>query len=105
MYAIVIAGGRQHKAEPGKIIDVEKMPHEAGEVIDLDQVLLVSPDGAAAQVGQPLVAGATVKVTVIGDYRAKKIHGWKYKPGMRYRRQWGHRQTYTRLRIELIDGV
>lgn len=103
MYAIVITGGRQHKAEPGKIIDVEKLLHEEGQVVDLDQVLLVVPDEGSAHIGQPLVSGALVKVTVLGNYRAKKIHGWKYKPGRRYRRQWGHRQTYTRLRIESIS--
>ncbi len=103
MYAIVIAGGRQHKAVPGTIIDVEKLGIEAGQVIEIDQVLLVVPDEGAPSIGQPLVSGAIVKVTVIGDYRAKKIHGWKYKPGMRYRRQWGHRQTYTRLRIESVS--
>ncbi len=104
MYAIVISGGRQYKAEPGKIIDVEKLEVEPGQALDLDQVLLVSPDEGSPRIGQPTVSGAVVHVTVINNYRAKKIHGWKYKPGMRYRRQWGHRQTYTRLRIETISG-
>lgn len=104
MYAVVITGGRQHKAVPGTIIDVEKLEAEEGQVLDLDQVLLVVPDEGTARIGQPTVEGAIVKATVLGNYRAKKIHGWKYKPGMRYRRQWGHRQTYTRLRIESING-
>ncbi len=104
MYAVVITGGRQHKAVPGTIIDVEKLEAEEGQELDLDQVLLVVSDDGTPRIGQPNVDGATVKVTVLGNYRAKKIHGWKYKPGMRYRRQWGHRQTYTRLRIESING-
>ncbi len=104
MYAVVISGGRQHKAVPGTIIDVEKLEVEAGQTLDLNPVLLVVPDEGEPQIGRPNVEGASVRVTVIGNYRAKKIHGWKYKPGRRYRRQWGHRQTYTRLRIESIIG-
>jgi large subunit ribosomal protein L21 len=104
MYAVVISGGRQHKAVPGTIIDVEKLDVEEGAVLDLDQVLLVVPDSGEPRIGRPRVEGASVKVTVIGNYRAKKIHGWKYHPGLRYRRQWGHRQTYTRLRIDSING-
>jgi large subunit ribosomal protein L21 len=102
MYAVVMSGGRQHKAVPGTIIDVEKIEVEAGSTLTLDQVLLVVPDSGTPAIGQPTVTGATVTVTVLGNYRAKKIYGWKYKPGQRYRRQWGHRQTYTRLRIETI---
>lgn len=104
MYAVVVAAGRQHKAVPGQIIDVEKLDAEAGQVLDLTEVLLVVDDAGNASIGQPTVSGAVVKVTVLGNYRAKKIHGWKYRPGLRYRRQWGHRQTYTRLRIEAISG-
>jgi large subunit ribosomal protein L21 len=105
MYAVVlIQGGRQHKAIPGEIIDVEKLDAEAGSVIELNEVLLVVPDEGEPAIGRPMVEGAIVTATVLGNYRAKKIHGWKYHPGQRYRRQWGHRQTYTRLRIESISG-
>lgn len=105
MYAVVlIQGGRQHKAVPGEIIDVEKMEVEEGSVIQLDAVLLVVPDEGEPLIGRPMVDGAVVTATVLGNYRAKKIYGWKYHPGLRYRRQWGHRQTYTRLRIETISG-
>ncbi len=105
MYAIVRTGGRQFRAEPGKIIDVEKMAVEPGSSVDLTEVLLVAPDGGAPQIGHPLVQGATVKATVVDHYRAKKILIWKYRPGLRYRRRRGHRQTYTRLRIENIVGM
>jgi len=105
MYAIVRTGGRQYRAEPGKVISVEKLPVEAGSTQILNEVLLVVPDGQAPVIGQPLVSGATVTVTVVEHYRAKKILIWKYRPGLRYRRRRGHRQTYTRLRIESIAGV
>ncbi len=105
MYAIVRTGGRQYRAEPGSVIDVEKLPVEAGATVDLNEVLLVVPDEGQPLIGQPLVKGATVKATVLENYRAEKILIWKYRPGLRYRRRRGHRQTYTRLRIESVMGV
>jgi large subunit ribosomal protein L21 len=101
MYAIVRTGGRQYRAEPGKIIDVEKLPVEAGAAIELE-VLLVAPDEGQPTIGNPLVSGTVVKATVLDHYRAKKILVWKYRPGLRYRRRKGHRQTYTRLQIDSI---
>jgi large subunit ribosomal protein L21 len=105
MYAIVRIGGRQFRAEPGMVIDVEKMTAEPGSTIDLPEVLLVVPDEGAPLIGRPLVDGATVRANVLEHYRAKKIIVWKYRPGLRYRRRRGHRQTYTRLRIETVSGV
>ena len=101
MYAIVRTGGRQYRAEPGKIIDVEKLPVEAGETIELE-TLLVAPDEGDPLIGRPVVDGVVVRATVVEHYRAKKILVWKYRPGLRYRRRKGHRQTYTRLRVESI---
>jgi large subunit ribosomal protein L21 len=105
MYAIIRTGGRQYRAEPGKIIDVEKMPVEAGTSVKLDEVLLIALDDGAPLIGHPLVAGASVAATVVEHYRAKKILVWKYRPGLRYRRRKGHRQTYTRLQIDRITGA
>jgi large subunit ribosomal protein L21 len=105
MYAIVRTGGRQYRAEPGKVIDVEKLPNEAGTSINLTDVLLVVPDSGTPSIGTPLVTGASVTVTVVEHYRAEKILIWKYHPGLRYRRRRGHRQTYTRLRIDAIQGI
>ncbi|MBE2195341.1 MAG: 50S ribosomal protein L21 [Anaerolinea sp.] len=103
MYAIVRTGGKQYRAEAGKVIDVEKLPHDAGTTIDLNEVLLVVPGEGAPMIGRPLVKGAVVKATVVEHYRGKKILIWKYRPGLRYRRRRGHRQTYTRLRIESVN--
>ena len=101
MYAIVRTGGRQYRAEPGQIIDVEKLPVEAGSAVELE-ALLVAPDEGEPLIGRPVVEGVVVHATVVDHYRAKKILVWKYRPGLRYRRRRGHRQTYTRLRIESI---
>ncbi|PJF35365.1 MAG: 50S ribosomal protein L21 [Candidatus Thermofonsia Clade 1 bacterium] len=105
MYAIVRTGGRQYRVAPDMVIDVEKVDAEAGTRLTLNEVLLVVPDEGAPRIGRPLVEGAAVQATVLGHYRAKKIIVWKYRPGLRYRRRRGHRQTYTRLKIEGLTGV
>jgi large subunit ribosomal protein L21 len=85
----------------GETVDVELLPAEPGQSIDLEQVLMVSDDGAV-KVGQPLVEGAKVRATVVGEVRGEKLIVFKYKPKVRYRRRNGHRQSYTRLTIEEI---
>lgn len=101
MYTIVESGGRQYRAEEGHNIIVEKLPNQVGEQIELNNVLLLS-NGDGVQVGQPTVSGVTVKATVVDQFRGKKIFVWKYKPKKRYRRRQGHRQSYTRLRVDEI---
>lgn len=101
MYAVVRTGGRQYRVEPGAEVDVERLAIEIGQSVELDEVLLVA-DGGKASVGAPLVAGAKVKATVVDQYRDRKILVWKYRPKQRYRRRKGHRQYYTRLRIDEI---
>lgn len=101
MYAIIRTGGRQYRAEVGATIDVERLPYDVGTTVDLTEVLLLA-DGEKAVVGQPLVAGASVRATVVDQYRARKILVWKYRPKKRIRRRRGHRQYYTRLRIDQI---
>lgn len=104
MYAIVECGGRQYRAEEGHSFIVEKLPYEVGEKIELARVLLISDEGEV-NVGQPAVNGASVKATVVEQFRGKKIFVWKYRPRKRYRRRQGHRQYYTRLLVdEIISG-
>ncbi len=101
MYAIVECGGRQYRAEEGHSFSVEKLPYEVGEQIELNNVLLLANEDQV-HIGQPAVAGASVKATVIEQYRGKKIFVWKYRPKSRYRQRRGHRQSYTRLHIDEI---
>lgn len=104
MYAIVESGGRQYRAEEGHSFSVEKLPYEVGEQIEISNVFLLSNNGEV-KVGQPTVEGVTVKATVVEQYRGKKIFVWKYKSSKRYRRRRGHRQSYTRVRVdEIIVG-
>lgn len=105
MYAIVRTGGKQYRAEPGQTIDVERLPYDEGESVDLTDILLVAPDGGEPIIGQPVVEGAAVKATVVQQGRGRKVFVWKYIPKERYRRRRGHRQYFTRLRIDSISGV
>ena len=101
MYAIVESGGRQYRAEEGHSFSVEKLPYEVGEQIDLTNIYLLANDDEIS-VGRPSLDGVVVKATVVEQYSGKKIFVWKYRPSKRYRRRKGHRQKYTRLRIDKI---
>lgn len=101
MYAVVETGGRQYKVAEGQVIDVEKLPAEEGQTVELNRVLVLSKDDQI-QVGTPTVPGAKVVAKVLGEEKGEKIIVFRYKPKARYRRKTGHRQTYTRLAIEKI---
>jgi large subunit ribosomal protein L21 len=101
VYAIVRTGGHQYKVAVGDQLNVEKLPVEAGEQVELNEVLMVSSDDQVT-VGDPLVAGARVTATVVDQHRGDKIIVFKYKPKKRYRRKMGHRQDLTRLSINAI---
>jgi large subunit ribosomal protein L21 len=101
VYAVIESGGKQVKVAVGDTVDVEQMPLRAGEMVELDRVLLVA-DGDQVTVGRPLVEGAKVRATVVDQVKGEKVIVFKYKPKIRYRRKTGHRQKYTRLRIDEI---
>lgn len=101
MYAVIRTGGRQYKVEPGRYLDVQKLPHEEGESFSLDEVLLVANDDSTL-IGQPLVDGASVKVTVMSQWRDKKVLVYKYNQRTNYRRKRSHRHHYTRLMVDEI---
>jgi large subunit ribosomal protein L21 len=100
-FAIVQTGGKQHRVEPGQVIEVEKLPAAEGETVELNEVLLISNDNGI-NYGKPLVDGAKVVARVVKQGRGRKIIVFKYKPKVRYRRKKGHRQSVTRLAIEEI---
>ncbi|HEX9461258.1 MAG TPA: 50S ribosomal protein L21 [Alphaproteobacteria bacterium] len=104
MYAVIRTGGKQYKVAANDVITVEKLPAEAGSVVQFDQVLMVGGDKQA--VGAPLVAGAVVTATVLEQVKGDKIIIFKKKRRHNYRRKNGHRQLGTVLRIAGIytDG-
>lgn len=101
MYAVIETGGKQYKVEVGQTVDVEHIPAEIGDKIELGRVLMVSTD-KGVQVGSPVVPGARVVANVVHQGRGKKIIVFRYKPKTRYRRKTGHRQAFTRVAIDSI---
>ena len=102
MYAIIATGGKQYKVSEGDIITIEKLAVEAGEKDTFDQVLAVSTDDV--KVGNPTVAGASVEASVIKEGRAKKVIVYKYKRKTGYHKKNGHRQSFTKVKIEKINA-
>jgi large subunit ribosomal protein L21 len=100
-YAIVESGGKQYKAVEGGTIEVDLLPVEEAQAYELKDVLLVV-DEEKILVGKPVVAGAVVKTTVVGDMKGPKIVVFRYRPKKRVRVKTGHRQQYTRLKVESI---
>lgn len=100
-YAIIETGGKQLRVEPGRFYDVERLPVEPDETISLEQVLLVQ-DGGNVSIGQPLVEGATVEVTVMQHLRGRKIVVYKMRTKKKTRKKQGHRQELTRLMVNSI---
>ena len=101
MYAVFRTGGKQFRAEPGKMIRVPTMEVEPGASVTFDDVLLAS-DGKDVQVGEPMVDGAKVKAEVVRHGRDKKIIVFKRKRRKGYRRKQGHRQGFTEIRVDEI---
>jgi len=100
VYAIVETGGKQYKVSAGQVLDVELLPQDVGEPVELTRVLMVVGEDEV-KVGNPTVEGAAVKATVAARVKGEKIRTFKYT-GKRYRRRLGHRQRYTRLQIDEI---
>jgi len=101
-YAIIEDGGKQYKAVIGDSIEVDRYPLEVGEEIDLDRVLLIS-DGDDLKVGTPFVTGAKIQATVLAHTKGPKVTIFRYKAKERMRAKTGHRQKYTRVRIDAIS--
>lgn len=97
MYAIIVTGGKQYRAEVGDTLYLEKIEAEVGTEVTFDQVLLVGN-----KVGTPYVEGAKVVATVEKQGRGKKIIVFKMKPKKNYRKKQGHRQAYTKVIVKEI---
>jgi large subunit ribosomal protein L21 len=104
MFAVIETGGRQVRVGVGEIVGVERLPGEAGSPVVFDRVLLVDRDGSV-RVGSPTVAGAVVRGSIVEQTRGKKVVIRTYKKRENSsRRQMGHRQHQTRVRIESIEA-
>lgn len=107
MYAVVKTGGKQYRVSKDDILKVERLAGEAGEVITLDDVLMVGGEGGDITVGEPTVSGASVAAEILEQARAPKITIFKKRRRQNYRRKKGHRQHLTVLKVTdiLTDGA
>lgn len=103
MYAIIETGGKQYRVQEGDTLFIEKLEVAAGETINFDKVLVVSNEGKLA-VGAPFVEGAKVEASVVEQGKGPKVIVFKYKAKKDYRRKQGHRQPYTKVKIEKINA-
>jgi large subunit ribosomal protein L21 len=101
--AVIKTGGKQYRVVTGEKIKVEQIPADVGSEITIDQVFMVG-EGDAVKIGTPVVAGASVKATVVSHGRHDKIKIFKMRRRKHYQKHQGHRQNYTELRIEAISA-
>ncbi len=101
MFAIILSGGKQHRVCESEILRVEKLPASVGDRVDIDTVLMIG-EGADVEIGTPYVTGAKVTAEVLEHARGDKIRIVKVRRRKNSRRQQGHRQWFTKLRIESI---
>jgi len=103
MYAVFQSGGKQHRVAEGQTIRLEKLNVETGSIIEFDQVLLVA-NGDDVKVGVPLVAGGKVSAEVVSHGRGEKIKIVKFKRRKHSRKQAGHRQWFTEVKVTGISA-
>jgi large subunit ribosomal protein L21 len=103
MYAVIKTGGKQYKVAAGEKIKIEQIAADVGQVIVIDQVLAVGL-GSDLQVGSPLVAGASVKATVLAQGKYDKVRIFKMRRRKHYKKSQGHRQSYTELQIDAVSA-
>lgn len=102
-YAIIKTGGKQYRVAENDVIDVELLDAELGSKVEFAEVLFFH-DGATAHVGAPSVAGCTVKGELLDFVKGDKITSVKYKKRKNYRKKWGHRQNYARVKITTLGS-
>ncbi|RUO80364.1 50S ribosomal protein L21 [Idiomarina tyrosinivorans] len=103
MYAVFQSGGKQHRVSEGQIVRLEKLEAATGDVVEFDQVLMVS-NGDSANIGAPFVDGGKVTAEVVNHGRADKVKIVKFRRRKHSRKQQGHRQWFTEVKITGING-
>ena len=103
MYAVIESGGKQHRVKKGEQLKLEKIEAATGETIEFNEVLMVG-SGSDVKIGTPLVEGSKVTAEVIEHGRDKKIRVVKFNRRKHHRKEMGHRQWYTEVKITAISG-
>jgi large subunit ribosomal protein L21 len=104
MYALVEIGGKQYKVEQGSVLKVDHVLQEKGSALEFPSVLMVS-DGGSVKIGSPYLSGVTVKAVVEDHGKGRKVIIGKFKKKKNYRRRAGHRQQYSLIKVEAIQGL
>jgi large subunit ribosomal protein L21 len=103
MYAVIESGGKQHRVEPGEVLRLEKLDASEGETVNFDKVMMIG-EGEDIQIGTPFVNGGAVTAEVVSHGRGDKVTIIKMRRRKHYRRQAGHRQYFTEVKIKEISG-
>jgi large subunit ribosomal protein L21 len=103
MYAVIKTGGKQYKVAAGEKLKVEKLAGDVGSKVVIDKVLMIT-DGDNTTIGAPLIAGAKVNATVVSHGRGDKVMIFKFRRRKHYRKTQGHRQSYTEILIDDVNG-
>lgn len=100
--AVIATGGKQYIVREGQELKIEKLDLEPGSLVSFDAMLVSDEEGTNLKVGTPTVSGSNVSASVLEQGRADKVSVIKYKSKSRYRRNVGHRQPFTKIKIEKI---
>ncbi len=103
MYAIIKTGGKQYRVEAGLKLKIEQILADIGSELLIDQILMIA-DGDNISLGQPMLSGASVKATVLGQGRHDKVRIFKMRRRKHYQKHQGHRQNYTEIQITGISA-
>lgn len=103
MYAVITSGGKQFRVIEGQTLKIAKLAAEVGSTVNFDKILMVV-NGDDIQVGTPHLGSAAVAASVVSHGRHKKIHIVKFRRRKHHRKQMGHRQDFTEVKITKITG-
>jgi len=104
MYAVIKTGGKQYRVAANDVLEIERLPGEAGAKVEFTEVLMVG-EGEAVKVGKPLVSGAKVLAELVEQSRGPKLIAFKKRRRKNSRRKKGHRQDLSTVRITDIIGA
>ncbi len=102
MYAVIESGGKQHRVVEGETLKLEKIEVPTGETVEFDKVLMIGGD--EIKIGTPVLEGSKVTAEVVAHGRHKKVKIVKFNRRKHYRRETGHRQWFTEVKITGISG-
>ncbi len=104
MYALVEILGKQYKVEQGSVLKVDHIQKDKGSAVEFPSVLMIS-DGEKVKIGNPYISGALIKAVVEDHMRGRKVIIGKFKKKKNYRRRAGHREQYSLIKVEGIQGA